>query len=254
MCERGNSSGYEVREGGNGSENEVRERGDGRVNEVRERGNGSANEVGGAGAAPANAPSKVEAELQKLHAAGDFGAAATLALRHYGPEVLGFLVAVRRDAQAAAEIFSQFCEDLWVGLPRFAWHSSFRTWAYTLARHAFVRHGKDPFGRRRRPLSEQPHLSALEQQIRTRTLTYLRTETKHRVARLRERLEPDEQALLILRVDRGLAWREIALVMAEGEGGPDVDAARAAALRKRFERIKAKLKALLEAEGLPGER
>ncbi|HEU4412796.1 MAG TPA: sigma-70 family RNA polymerase sigma factor [Polyangiaceae bacterium] len=196
---------------------------------------------------------EVEAALRTFHAAGDYSAVATLALRHYGPEVLGFLVAVRRDRLAAGEIFSQFCEDLWAGLPRFGWASSFRTWAYALARHALVRHGKDPFGRRRAPLSEHPGLSALEQQVRTQTLPYLRTEVKQRAALLRQRLEPDEQTLLVLRVDRGLGWAEIAMVMAEGGEAP-ADAARAAAaLRKRFERVKAKLKALLEQEGLLGE-
>src|SRR5689334_6338167 len=85
----------------------------------------------------------IEAELRALHTRGDFEAVVTLALRRYGPEVLGFLMAVRRDAQAASECFSQFCEDLWTGVPRFEWGSSFRTWAYVLARHAMVRHAKD---------------------------------------------------------------------------------------------------------------
>jgi RNA polymerase sigma-70 factor (ECF subfamily) len=190
-----------------------------------------------------------EARLRALHEARDFGAVATLALKRYGPEVLGFLVAVRRDAPAASEVFSQFCEDFWAGLPGFAWGCSLRTWAYVLARHALVRHGRDAFRRRGVPLSDHPGLAALEQQVRTETLPYLRTEAKGLAARLREQLEPDEQALLVLRIDRGLSWHDVARVFAgrgPGEGEGEADLAReAAALRKRFERLKAKLKALM---------
>ena len=58
--------------------------------------------------------------------------------------------------------------------------------------------------------------------------------------------------LLVLRVDRGLSWSDIAEVLAEqSESAP----ARkdTAALRKRFERVKARLKALMEEEGMLDE-
>jgi RNA polymerase sigma-70 factor, ECF subfamily len=196
-----------------------------------------------------------EATLRSLHEAHNFDAVATLALRRYGPEVLGFLVAVRRDAQAASEAFSQFCEDLWVGLPNFAWGCTLRTWAYALARHALARHGRDAFRRRGVPLSNHPQLSALEQQVRTETLPHLRTDAKGLAARLREQLEPDEQALLVLRIDRNLSWHDVALVLSErGPREAPTDLAKeAAALRKRFERVKAKLKALMAREGAGGD-
>jgi RNA polymerase sigma-70 factor (ECF subfamily) len=193
---------------------------------------------------------EVEAELRRSHAEGDFDAVATLAVRYYGPEVLGFLVAMRRDSQSASEIFSQFCEDLWTGVPHFAWASSFRTWAYVLARHALVRYGKDAFRRRSVPFSQHLGLEQLEQQVRTQTMPYLRTDMKQRAARLRERLEPDEQALLVLRVDRGLSWNDIARVLSGHEPGlTPADFSKAAvSLRKRFERVKDKLKALMAQE------
>jgi len=62
---------------------------------------------------------------------------------------------------------------------------------------------------------------------------FLRTDTKDRFRALRSELEPSERALLVMRVDRDMSWDEIAHVLA-AEG----DAAKPAALRKRFERIK----------------
>jgi RNA polymerase sigma-70 factor (ECF subfamily) len=51
--------------------------------------------------------------------------------------------------------------------------------------------------------------------------------------------------MIILRFDRGLSWTEVAQVLAAG--GAPVDEA---ALRKRFERLKKRLRELAIAEGL----
>jgi RNA polymerase sigma-70 factor (ECF subfamily) len=63
---------------------------------------------------------------------------------------------------------------------------------------------------------------------------------------LREQLDPEEHELLLLRLDRGLAWKDIARILG---GDDDVDA-RASALRKRFERAKQRLKKLAIEHGL----
>ncbi len=67
---------------------------------------------------------------------GDFDAAATRASAGYGPEMLGFLAAVVGDLDAAQDVFSVWCEDVWRGLPSFQRRASVRTWSYALARHA----------------------------------------------------------------------------------------------------------------------
>jgi RNA polymerase sigma-70 factor (ECF subfamily) len=180
------------------------------------------------------AEEKIRAHLQER----DYERAATLALEQYGSEILGFLVAVHRNRADANDVFGAFCEDLWVGLPTFRGEARLRTWAYTLAHHASARFARDPHRRRRARTSEHPALSALEARIRTQTPSFLGAAAKDLVSRLRERLSPDDQALLTLRIDRDLAWDEIAEVM---------DAS-AAALRKRFERIKERLKAMAEEE------
>jgi RNA polymerase sigma-70 factor (ECF subfamily) len=85
---------------------------------------------------------------------------------------------------------------------------------------------------------------ALTPRLRTQGTTQLREEQLGRIARLRAQLDPDDQAVLTLRVDRGLEWSEIARVLAEeGDALDDAALARAAAsLRKRFERLKATLR------------
>jgi RNA polymerase sigma-70 factor (ECF subfamily) len=195
----------------------------------------------------------VEAAARRACDAGDYVTATTLAIRGYGPEVLGFLRAFHRSDQAAGDAFAVFAEDLWKGLPGFAWECSLRTWAYVLARRASFRTRK----RARRdevPRASDAALSNLVARVRTETLTYLRTEKKSAIRALRDRLPEDEQTLLVLRVDRDLAWNELARVLAE-EGADDATLEREAArLRKRFQLVKEKLVAMAKREGIYPQR
>jgi RNA polymerase sigma-70 factor (ECF subfamily) len=63
--------------------------------------------------------------------------------------------------------------------------------------------------------------------------------------RLKAQLDPGEQTLLTLRVDRQLSWSEVADVLAED--GERLDEP---VLRKRFERLKDKLTRAARGEGL----
>lgn len=193
----------------------------------------------------AESRSRLEDEIRALCDASQHGAAATAAIKGYGPEILGYLVATARTETDAADAFSMFCEDVWRGLPRFRFASSLRTWAYTLARHALYRLVRDP--ERRRPKvspSEAPELAQLAEAVRTTTLLHLRTEIKDKVAALREQLDEEDRTILILRVDRKLAWQDIARVLSEEEITDSEATKRSAALRKRFERIKERLRKL----------
>jgi RNA polymerase sigma-70 factor (ECF subfamily) len=192
---------------------------------------------------------ELENELRRSFEAGDFPCAATRALEGFGPEIFGYLLAVSRSTHEAEDAFSVFSEDLWRGFPGFRWQSSFRTWAYTLARHALHR-SIDGDGRRGIPLSEAP-LSQLEQQIRDETLSFLKTEAKDRFVELRGALDPDDRTLLVLRVDRRMRWDEVARVMLEeGEPAPEAVRRKAVALRKQFERVKEHLRSLAREAGL----
>ncbi len=198
----------------------------------------------------------LEAEIRGHCDAERWGPAATAGIRGYGPEILGYLTAMARTETDAAEVFSAFCEDLWKGLPGFRWQSSFRTWAYTLARHALYRLSRDPHRKpgRQVALSQSPEVFEVAASVRSSTLVHLRTATKNKFAELREQLEPDDRTLLILRVDRRLAWNEIARVMAESTDPDEGEIKRtAAALRKRFERAKERLRKLAAEQNLLGE-
>lgn len=191
----------------------------------------------------------LSAAVRARLASGDVAAATTLVVQGHGPQILGYLTAMARHEADAHDAFSQFCEDLWRGLPGFMGRSSLRTWCYVLARNALHRQ------RSRAPqrhgahlaLSQVPELSQLAERLRTATPDFMRSETRSRFAMLRDRLDPDDRTLLILRVDRRMPWRDIAEVLADPDAAlaPADLARRAAALRKRFERLKQSLRELL---------
>src|SRR5262249_58126619 len=110
-------------------------------------------------------------------------------------------------------------------------------------------------GRRQVPIEALSALSAIEADVRTRTLSFLRTEVKSRFAELRDGLPPDDRALLILRVDRKLAWNDLARAMHDDEAAPlegDKLKRAAARLRKRFQSIKERLVEIGRSEGVIG--
>ncbi|MCA9618899.1 MAG: RNA polymerase sigma factor [Myxococcales bacterium] len=189
-------------------------------------------------------------EMRRRLVARELEAAATLAIERLGPEIMGFLLSLTRDETVAGESFSQFCEDLWRGLPGFRGEASVRTWAYTLARHAAYRQLRDPHRRRGVALSQHPVLAELEERTRTSTLQHLRSEVREAVSRLRDALPPDDRALLVLRIDRGLSFQDIAVVLSGEPLAAEERKRRATMLRKRLERVKAKLREMAEQEGL----
>src|SRR5512142_300724 len=90
--------------------------------------------------------------VKALLAEGRQGDAAAEALKALGPQVLGYLAAVLRSEADAHEVFSQFAEDLWKGLPGFRGEASLRAWAYRVAWHASARWLRDPYRQRGRRL------------------------------------------------------------------------------------------------------
>ena len=158
----------------------------------------------------------VEAEVGRQLDAGDLSSATAAILRGYGPAILTYLAALARDEDRANDAFSQFCEDLWRGLPSFRRDASARTWAYKLAWHAWLRNERDAFRRLGRPLASE-EMARIVAEVRSTTALHFRSEAKDAVARLRLQLTPAEQSLLVLRIDRGLSWSEVASVMSTPE-------------------------------------
>ena len=174
---------------------------------------------------------------------GDTSAAATAALVGLGPQILGYIAAMLRDDDAAYDVFGHFSEELWKSIATFRGESSFKTWAYKLVMHALARHHRDGYRKRAVPLGSE--VSGIAEEVRSSTPPYKRSEVKDRFAQLREALDPDEQTLLFLRVDQKLSWQDVAAIVAE-QGEP----VEVAALRKRFERAKERLRELAATEGL----
>jgi RNA polymerase sigma-70 factor (ECF subfamily) len=203
---------------------------------------------------------ELEREIRALWERGELQGAAAAAVRGYGPEIYGFLVAFHRQKDDASEAYAAFTERLWRGLPGFEWQCSFRTWAYAIARNTSLTYRRQ--ARRRAemygPLPEGSQLSALEQAPRSDTASYLKTQRQTRMAALRESLPREDQELLVLRVDRKLAWRDLARVLLHGADRPspcdDVLEREAARLRKRFQILKEQLHELGRREGLIPDR
>jgi RNA polymerase sigma-70 factor (ECF subfamily) len=197
---------------------------------------------------------RLERDIQSRCARGDFAGAATSAIRGFGPEIYGFLVGFHQSEQDAAEVFSSWSERVLRGLPGFDWSCSFRTWAYTIARNTSITHQQDVHRRARAhvPLSEASEVSRVAEQVRTDTAVHLRTESKSRIAALREKLSTEERMLLSLRIDRGLGWEELVRVLHES-AEPLTDGVmrrESAKMRKRFQSLKAKLAELARGDGL----
>ena len=168
-------------------------------------------------------------------------------IRGYGPRIAGFLVGLLGDEQEASDAFAEFCADLWKALAAFRHECSFQAWCYMVARHAAgrLREKAKRLRKRTRPLTPEDisqlgaevfHTSAAHRERRL-------TEAEARLQLIRKMLSEDEQTLLFLRVDRNMAWREIAQVLRAEGARP----ASEAALRKRFERLKQKLQVQLQA-------
>ena len=188
-----------------------------------------------------------ELEIRRRFDAADLNGAMHLAIESYGNELYGFLVGLARDRAFADDVFGATCERMWRALPKFRWESTLRTWAYTIARNEFIQQSTSP-RRREVPLSEVPDLRDAIAQVRTRTPLHERSEVRERFARLREELEPDDHMLLGLRLEQKLTWDDIARVLGNEDQDDLVRAT--ASLRKRYQRLKERLRELVAAGGV----
>lgn len=174
--------------------------------------------------------------------------AATALIRSLGPELLGYLWVAAGSWGDGDDMFSEVCVRVWKGLSQFRWESSLRTWAYVIARNVVRASAKR--SRRRHdllPLMDAREVGELVAAIRSSTYATLEPAVRARFERLRTALDEEDRTILVLRVDRRMAWRDIADVL--GDDGEERDRV-ASRLRKRFERIKLQLrKEVLSSEG-----
>ncbi len=190
------------------------------------------------------AEARIDAEVAALLDQGEPDRAAERVIRELGAQILRYLRAVADDPDDADDAFSRFAEGLWSSMPGFRRDCSVKAWAYRIAWHAALRVLQDPYRRRRDGLRTS-QASRLADEVRSRTSLENEARLDERIERLRRELSPEERTLLVLRFDRGLPWREVARVLTD-DGTPVEEPA----LRKRFERLKERLRRLAAAQGL----
>lgn len=139
-------------------------------------------------------------------------------------------------------------------MPAFAWDSSLRTWLYAIARNIMRTNRRNAARRERRgPRAGESALDEVALAVRTETLAFLRTEKRTRLQALRDELPEEDRILLVLRVDRKLAWDDLARVLADAApvtlDGPALTR-ETARLRKRFQLVKERLRDRAKKEGL----
>jgi len=188
-------------------------------------------------------------EILELAAHGEVERATERVLRIYGPELIGWLCAILTSQSDAYDAFSRLSEQLWKSLPGFEGRCSMRTWCYMLARQSAAAVKAQSYRRHEALLSSLPSIN--------HAVTHIWNTTRDNAsmvedvyAQIRRALPDDDQTLLVLRVDRNLPWRDIAIVVLGPDAGDDELTRKAAALRKQFERVKDRLRELA-AERLP---
>jgi RNA polymerase sigma-70 factor (ECF subfamily) len=199
----------------------------------------------------------LEADVKSRLAEQRGDAAASAIIRALGPEILRFLLATARDEADANDAFAAWAERVWKHLPGFRWDCALRSWAYVVARTAFLDQVRRE-GRRERREAPMESVVEVAAEVRTATLSLYRAENVDAISRLRQSLSEDDRLLLVLRLDRDLAWNEIAEVFLrdDQEAAPEAAALgrEAARLRKRFQLVKERLYELAAAEGLVRSR
>ena len=189
-----------------------------------------------------------DADVRVLVDAGRPRDAANLLVARLSSELRPFLHRLLGDVALADEAHSATCERLWRGLANFRWESSLRSWTYIIARREASR------CRARYARSDwHTTLSAAEAVAIQATSRSLSTTQQDIVESLRLSLSPEDRDLLVLRIERGLSWKEIAAAFLEDDetdaGVLDREAAR---LRQRFRSIRTNLKAALVKRNTPG--
>ena len=184
---------------------------------------------------------KLETAISRALAQGRFSDATTCALNAYSDEIRRYLSRLLRDDDDAAEAFARFAERVWRGIAQFKGKSSFRTWAYCVARRCAWDVRRRPDGGRVRRLDTEES-SRLAQPAPSSLPAWQRPTADGRFARIRAQLRSEEQVLLELRLDRELPWKQVAQAL----GQPHTSEA---ALRQRFEWLKGKLRRLARDRG-----
>lgn len=198
------------------------------------------------------ASSDVERTIRRLCDEGRDAEAVTLALRTYGAELRALLATLLEDEEEVREAYAVFGEQLWISHGRFQWRSSYRSWAYVIAKRVALRTWQRRRVARRRTANGGVEPDELAYRPDTEPPSLAQGPRGRAVVARCEALSAEERQIVRLRLEYGLSWRNIALtMMPPEEATSDAAVARGAArYRKRFERIRAQLRAVMVSRGL----
>jgi RNA polymerase sigma-70 factor (ECF subfamily) len=178
---------------------------------------------------------EVEAQVLASMGAGDFSGAAGQIVRGFGAELYGWLSAVLGPSDAA-DVFGAFEEELLRSLPSFRAETSARSWSYLIAKSCARKHARSELRRRLRMTPLDNHSSVLERA--TPSASSNQASTLDRLRQFRAALPQEDQDLLILRVDRGFSFNEIAGILLGEQATAQQLERESARLRKRLEAIR----------------
>jgi RNA polymerase sigma-70 factor (ECF subfamily) len=177
---------------------------------------------------------------------GEASAAVDATMRAYGPEILGLLTAVLNEPKDADDVFSRLGESVSREISRFAWDYPLRTWCYRLACLESARY---------RAAESRRFVGVGAKEIELRSAWVDRVDSEGRQAlepftRLRSALQPRDRELLVLRVDRDLAWEDLARVFVTDGASAFALAEEVVRLQGQFRWIKWKLAREAKVNGL----
>lgn len=158
---------------------------------------------------------EAEAAVRAALAAGDLPRALATTIAAYGAEVYGFLRAVTKRGQDARRVYGAFIERLPHHLHGVAADCELRVLVYAVARREVRRdRGRPEHVAMRATVAAPAHLRP------------------PRVVSLR--LAPDDLELVVLRLDRGFSWRQLAHTSFDAPAAESALCAEADRLRARF--------------------
>lgn len=183
-----------------------------------------------------------EAAVRSIVLAGQGQKAARLLVERLSPELRSFIDRLLGNAPLADEAHAATCERLWHGLATFRWEYSLRAWSYIVARRETSRcRARHDCEQRTTILKDEAVPHHVDSTIHTAS-----TAERDQLANMRASLSDEERDLIVLRVEHGLGWEEIALAfLEEDEANPETISREAARLRQRFRVIRARVAAAI---------
>ena len=165
---------------------------------------------------PANRPEETDMELIDRWKAGDTRAATRLVGRH--SQALARFAASAGERDGIEELVQDTFVRAFASLDSFRGESTLRTWLFTIERRLMLdRRRAERRSRDTVPVEESDHVSeygALD--------SLIAEEMQERVRRSLEALSPTQREVFTLRVQQGLSYKEIAVIVDSTEGAARV--------------------------------